>query len=131
VIVIKKIYILSILNILTIFLTKEVFYIFLINLLYIPFLYDDFLININKYSLLKVKSFKKVIISYFNHFKLTAIELEIVFENSLGFSILNIFIKNLLKNTIKEYGFSIVFLSIALFLIFWANRNIKKFFTTK
>lgn len=130
-IVIKKIYILSILNILTIFLTKEVFYIFLINLLYIPFLYDDFLININKYSLLKVKSFKKVIISYFNHFKLTAIELEIVFENSLGFSILNIFIKNLLKNTIKEYGFSIVFLSIALFLIFWANRNIKKFFTTK
>lgn len=130
-IVIKKIYILSILNILTIFLTKEVFYIFLINLLYIPFLYDDFLININKYSLLKVKSFKKVIILYFNHFKLTAIELEIVFENSLGFSILNIFIKNLLKNTIKEYGFSIVFLSIALFLIFWANRNIKKFFTTK
>ena len=130
-IVIKKIYILSILNILTIFLTKEVFYIFLINLLYIPFLYDDFLININKYSLLKVKSFKKVIISYFNHFKLTAIELEIVFENSLGFSILNIFIKNLLKNTIKEYCFSIVFLSIALFLIFWANRNIKKFFATK
>lgn len=130
-IVIKKIYILSILNILTIFLTKEVFYIFLINLLYIPFLYDDFLININKYSLLKVKSFKKVIISYFNHFKLTAIELEIVFENSLGFSILNIFIKNLLKNTIKEYGFSIVFLSIALFLIFWANTNIKKFFITK
>ncbi|GAA0824584.1 hypothetical protein GCM10008914_28870 [Clostridium tertium] len=130
-IVIKKIYILSILNILTIFLTKEVFYIFLINLSYIPFLYDDFFININKYSLLKVKSFKKVIISYFNHFKLTAIELEIVFENYLGFSILNIFIKNLLKNTIKNYSFSIVFLSIALFLIFWANRNIKKFFTTK
>lgn len=124
-IVIKKIYILSILNILTLFLTKEVFYIYLINLLYIPFLYDDFLININKYSLLKV------IISYFNHFKLTAIELEIVFENSLGFSILNIFIKNLINNTIKEYSFSIVFLSIALFLIFWANRNIKKFLTIK
>ena len=124
-IVIKKIYILSILNILTLFLTKEVFYIYLINLLYIPFLYDDFLININKYSLLKV------IISYFNHFKLTAIELEIVFESSLGFSILNIFIKNLINNTIKEYSFSIVFLSIALFLIFWANRNIKKFLTIK
>lgn len=130
-IIIKKIYILLILNIITFFLTKEVFYIYLINLLYIPFLYDDFLININRCSLFKIESLQKIIISYFKHFRLTAIELEIVFENSLGFSILIISVKNLINNNNKEYGFSIVFLSIALFLIFWANTNIKKFFITK
>lgn len=129
-IIIRKIYILSILNVLSFFITKRVIYIYLINLLYIPFLHDDFLVNINKYSLSKVKSFKEILVSYFKHFKLNPIELEIVFENSLGFSLLIEFIKNLINNNIKEYAFTTVFLTIALFLIYYANRNIKKFFIT-
>lgn len=129
-IIIKKIYILSILNILTFILTQGVIYIYLINLLYIPFLYDDFLIGINRYSFTRPKAFKEILISYFKHFSLTAIELEIVFESALGFSILGVFIKNFIINNTKDFRFSIVFFTIAIFLIYWSSRNIKKFFVT-
>lgn len=124
----KKIYILLILNIITLISTKKITYIYLVNILYIPFLYDEFLNKINRNLLLEVNQFKEIIISYFKKFSFSPIELEIVFENSLGFSIIKIIIKNLLNNNIQNYGYAIIFTAIALFLIFWANMNIKKLF---
>lgn len=124
----KKIYILLILNIITLILTKKITYIYLVNILYIPFLYDEFLNKINRNLLLEVNQFKEIIISYLKKFSFSPIELEIVFENSLGFSIIKIIIKNLLNNNIQNYGYAIIFTAIALFLIFWANMNIKKLF---
>lgn len=126
----KKIYILSILNIITLILTKKIVYFYFINTLYIPFLYDDFLNKINKQSLAEFKIFKEVITSYLKKFNFRSIELEIVFENSLGFSILGAVINNLLNDNVQDYVYAITFTAIALFLIFWANMNIKKFFTT-
>ena len=124
----KKIYILLILNIITLISTKKITYIYLVNILYIPFLYDEFLNKINRNLLLEVNQFKEIIISYLKKFSFSHIELEIVFENSLGFSIIKIIIKNLLNNNIQNYGYAIIFTAIALFLIFWANMNIKKLF---
>ncbi|GAA0759168.1 hypothetical protein GCM10008907_23850 [Clostridium sartagoforme] len=124
----KKIYILLILNIITLILTKKITYIYLVNILYIPFLYDEFLNKINRNLLLEVNQFKEIIISYLKKFSFSPIELEIIFENSLGFSIIKIIIKNLLNNNIQNYGYAIIFTAIALFLIFWANMNIKKLF---
>ncbi|KLE15218.1 hypothetical protein [Clostridium sp. C8] len=124
----KKIYILLILNIITLISTKKITYIYLVNILYIPFLYDEFLNKINRNLLLEVNQFKEIIISYLKKFSFSPIELEIVFENSLGFSIIKIIIKNLLNNNIQNYGYAIIFTAIALFLIFWANMNIKKLF---
>lgn len=124
----KKIYILSILNIITLILTKKIVYFYFINTLYIPFLYDDFLNKINKQSLAEFKIFKEVITSYLKKFNFRSIELEIVFENSLGFSILGAVINNLLNDNVQDYVYAIIFTAIALFLIFWANMNIKKLF---
>lgn len=124
----KKIYILLILNIITLISTKKITYIYLVNILYIPFLYDEFLNKINRNLLLEVNQFKEIIISYLKKFSFSPIELEIIFENSLGFSIIKIIIKNLLNNNIQNYGYAIIFTAIALFLIFWANMNIKKLF---
>ncbi len=124
----KKIYILLILNIITLILTKKITYIYLVNILYIPFLYDEFLNKINRNLLSEVNQFKEIIISYLKKFSFSPIELEIIFENSLGFSIIKIIIKNLLNNNIQNYGYAIIFTAIALFLIFWANMNIKKLF---
>lgn len=124
----KKIYILLILNIITLISTKKITYIYLVNILYIPFLYDEFLNKINRNLLSEVNQFKEIIISYLKKFSFSPIELEIVFENSLGFSIIKIIIKNLLNNNIQNYGYAIIFTAIALFLIFWANMNIKKLF---
>lgn len=124
----KKIYILLILNIITLILTKKITYIYLVNILYIPFLYDEFLNKINRNLLSEVNQFKEIIISYQKKFSFSPIELEIIFENSLGFSIIKIIIKNLLNNNIQNYGYAIIFTAIALFLIFWANMNIKKLF---
>lgn len=124
----KKIYILLILNIITLISTKKITYIYLVNILYIPFLYDEFLNKINRNLLSEVNQFKEIIISYLKKFSFSPIELEIIFENSLGFSIIKIIIKNLLNNNIQNYGYAIIFTAIALFLIFWANMNIKKLF---
>ena len=60
----KKIYILLILNIITLILTKKITYIYLVNILYIPFLYDEFLNKINRNLLSEVNQFKEIIISY-------------------------------------------------------------------
>lgn len=60
----KKIYILLILNIITLISTKKITYIYLVNILYIPFLYDEFLNKINRNLLLEVNQFKEIIISY-------------------------------------------------------------------
>lgn len=124
----KKIYISLFLNIITLILTKKTIYIYLVNILYIPFLYDEFLNKINRNLLSEVKPFKNIISSYFKKFSFRSIELEIIFENSLGFSIIGIIIKNLLNNNVQNYGYAIIFTTIALFLIFLANMNIKKFF---
>ena len=101
--------------------------IFFINLFYIPFLYDDFLEEINKF-ISKNINFKEIIMSYLKHFTFAPIDLEIIFENSMGYLLLDLFIRNLIKGQIVNYTIAILILLLSILLIIWANKNVKKFY---
>ncbi|GAA0086312.1 hypothetical protein UT300007_27510 [Clostridium sp. CTA-7] len=104
--------------------------IFFINLFYIPFLYGDFLEQINKF-ISKNISFKEIIILYLKHFTFAPIDLEIMFQNSMGYLLLDLFIRNLIKGQIVNYTLAILILLLSILLIIWASKNIKKFYIDK